>query len=52
MRLFISRREAARRRWRYFGRPYLMLVAVAALVGLGVGIVWVLAGLVHYYLLR
>ena len=52
MRLFISHREAARRRWRYVGRPYLMVVGLAALLGLALGIVWVVAGLVYYYLLR
>lgn len=52
MRLFISHREAARRRWRYFGRPYVTLIGLTALVGLGVGIVWVIAALVYYYLLR
>ena len=52
MRLFISHREAARRRWRYFGRPYVMLIGLTALAGLGIGIVWVIAALVYYYLLR
>jgi hypothetical protein len=52
MRLFISHREAARRRWRYFGRPYLTVIGLAALVGLAIGIGWVIAGLVHYYRLR
>jgi presenilin-like A22 family membrane protease len=33
-------------------RGYLMAVGVAALIGLGVGVVWVIARLVDYYLLR
>ena len=52
MRLFISHREAARRRWRYFGGPYLQIVGLAALLGLALGVGWVIAGLVHYYVLR
>ena len=52
MRLFISHREAARRRWRYFGRPYLMVVGMALLIGLAIGIAWVIAGLFNYYVLR
>ena len=52
MRLFISHREAARRRWRYFGRPYLTVVALAVLLGFAVGLIWVVAGLVNYYFLR
>lgn len=52
MRLFISHREARRRRWRYFGRPYLTVIGVGLLAGLAVGIVWVIAALIHYYVLR
>ena len=52
MGLFISHREAARRRWQYFGRPYVMVVGLTALIGLGIGIVWVIAGLIYYYVLR
>jgi len=33
-------------------RGYLMAVGVAALIGLGIGIVWVIAGLVNFHLLR
>ena len=37
MRLFPSERELARRHWRYFGRPYLTIVGIAALIGLMFG---------------
>ena len=33
-------------------RVFVMAVGIAALVGLGIGIVWVIAGLVNYYVLR
>jgi len=49
MPLFISERERARRRWRYFGRPYLVLLCAAALLGLTLGLVWVIAGLLHFH---
>jgi len=49
MRLFLSRRERARSRWRYCGRPYLVLLGVAALVGLTLGVIWVIAGLLHFH---
>lgn len=49
MRLFLSRRERARARWRYFGRPYVVLLGVAALVGLALGVIWVLAGLLQFH---
>ena len=52
MKLFPSERELARRHWRYFGRPYLMLFAIAALIGLLIGIGWVIAGLLHFHVLR
>jgi hypothetical protein len=52
MKLFPSERELARFQWRYFGRPFLIVVGVGALAGLAVGIVWVIAGLVNYYVLR
>jgi hypothetical protein len=52
MKLFPSERELARFHWRYFGRPLLIVVGVGALAGLAIGIVWVIAGLVYYYLLR
>ena len=52
MRLFPSERELARRHWRWFGRPYLTLFAVAALIGLILGIVWVIAGLLNFHVLR
>jgi hypothetical protein len=49
MRLFLSERERARLRWRHFGRPYVRLIAAAALLGLLIGIVWVIAGLLHFH---
>jgi hypothetical protein len=52
MRLFPSERELARRHWRWFGRPYLTLFAGAALIGLIVGIIWVIAGLLNFHVLR
>lgn len=52
MKLFPSERELARRHWRYFGRPYLIVVGIAAVVGLLFGIVWVVAGLLHFHVLR
>ena len=33
-------------------RLFLMAVGIAALIGLGIGIVWVIAGLFNYYVLR
>jgi hypothetical protein len=45
MPLFRTHREMARRRWRYFGRPVLILFGIAALIGLLAGAVWVIAGL-------
>jgi len=29
-----------------------MLFGIAALIGLGIGILWVIAGLVHFHVLR
>ena len=52
MKLFPSERERARRHWRWFGRPYLTLFAIAALIGLLIGIGWVIAGLVRFQLLQ
>lgn len=52
MRLFPSERELARRHWRWFGRPYLTLFAIAALIGLLIGIVWVIAGLLNFHVLQ
>jgi hypothetical protein len=52
MRLFPSERELARRHWRWFGRPYITLFAIAALIGLIVGSVWVIAGLLNFHVLR
>jgi hypothetical protein len=49
LRLFLSEREVARRHWRYFGRPYLTVVGVAALIGLILGAVWVIAGILHFH---
>jgi hypothetical protein len=47
MRLFRTHREMARRRWRYFGRPVLILLGIAALLGLLAGAAWVIAGLLN-----
>ena len=33
-------------------RVFVMAVGIAALVGFGIGIVWVIAGLINYYILR
>jgi hypothetical protein len=52
MRLFPSERELARRHWRWFGRPFVTLLGLAALVGLLIGIVWVIAGLLNFHVLR
>ena len=52
MRVFPSEREMARQHWRLFGRPFLILLGVAALIGLGIGIVWVIAGLLNFHVLR
>ena len=49
MRLFLTHREAARRRWRYFGRPYLVLMGIALLIGLVVGAIWVVAGILQFH---
>ena len=49
MRLFLSQRERARSRRRYFGRPYFVPFGVAALVGLALGVIWVIAGLLHFH---
>jgi hypothetical protein len=52
MKLFPSERELARRHWRWFGRPYLALFGIAALIGLLIGIGWVIAGLLRFQVLR
>ena len=52
MRVFPSEREMARQHWRLFGRPFLKLFGVAALIGLGIGVVWVIAGLLNFHVLR
>ena len=52
MRLFRTHREMARRRWRYFGRPVLILFGIAAVIGLLAGAVWVIAGLLNMSALR
>jgi hypothetical protein len=49
MRMFLSERELARRRWRYFGRPYLTVLGTAALIGLLFGVIWVIAGILHFH---
>jgi hypothetical protein len=48
MRLFPSERELARRHWQYFGRPYVTLFGIAALIGLILGLGWVIAGLLRW----
>lgn len=50
MKLFPSEREVARRHWRYFGKPLVMMFGIAILVGLIAGIGVVIAGLVHFHL--
>ena len=52
MKLFPSEPEVARRHWRWFGRPYLTLFGIAALIGLLIGIGWVIAGLLRFQVLR
>ena len=37
---------------RTFTRWYLIAFGIAALVGLGVGILWVIAGLLNFHVLR
>jgi ElaB/YqjD/DUF883 family membrane-anchored ribosome-binding protein len=49
MGLFITHRQAAKRHWRYVGRPYLTVIGVAGLVGLLVGLLWVAAGLLRFH---
>jgi hypothetical protein len=49
MRLFLSERDLSRRQWRHFGRPLVTLVGVAALIGLVIGVLWVVAGILHFH---
>ena len=35
-----------------FRRAFLMLCGIGALIGLGIGIVWVIAGLLHFHVLE
>ena len=49
MRLFITHRQAAKRHWRFVGRPYLMMLGVAAMVGLLIGLLWVAVGLLRFH---
>ena len=49
MRLFFSERDLARRQWRHFGRPFVTIVGVCALIGLIVGALWVVAGILHFH---
>lgn len=49
--LLPSRRELERQQWRYVGRPYLGAVGVAALIGGGLGVAWILAGLFYFHVL-
>ena len=39
--------DVRRRGW--FLRTYLVAFGIAALIGLGIGVVWVLAGIVHFH---
>jgi hypothetical protein len=52
MRLFPSERELDHQHWRYFGRPFLVMFGVAALLGLVIGAFWVIAGLLNFHVLR
>jgi len=49
LRLFLSEREVARRHWQHFGRPYVTLVGIATMIGLILGVVWVIAGILHFH---
>ena len=49
MRLFITHRQAAKRHWSHFGRPYLTAIGLAALLGLLFGLVWVATGLLRFH---
>jgi ABC-type multidrug transport system permease subunit len=49
MRLFPSERELARYHWRYFGRPYVTAFGIALLIGLICGVIWVIAGILHFH---
>jgi hypothetical protein len=42
-------RELERTAGPKFTRAIVMLFAIGALVGLGIGIVWVIAGLLHFH---
>ena len=44
-------RELERTAGPKFARALLMLFGIAALIGLGIGIVWVIAGLVNFHVL-
>ena len=35
-----------------FSRAFLIAFGIAALIGLGIGVVWVIAGLLHFHVLR
>ena len=35
-----------------FATFYLRLIAIAAIIGLVIGVVWVVAGLLHFHVLR
>ena len=47
-----SPRERAALKWKYFDRPFLIAFGVAALIGLTIGIVWTIAGILHFATLR
>ena len=41
--------KAVQRRGGWFLRTYLMAFTIAALIGAGIGVVWVLAGILHFH---
>lgn len=49
MPLFPSRRELRRRHWQYFGRPFAVAILTAMGIGLLIGVVWVIAGILHFH---
>jgi hypothetical protein len=50
--LITSERELARRHWQFFGKPFVIAFGIAALIGLGLGVVWVIAGLLNFHVFR
>jgi hypothetical protein len=49
--LLPSRRELERQQWRYVGRPYMGALGISALIGGGIGVCWILAGLFYFHVL-